>query len=149
MKKKLPIAIRGILSTAFLLLVASLLNTTPGQSAFPKAPGINPNLTLTKTVINDNGGTATQANFQAKIDTTNVDWDFANSVLPNIELTASETAGVSGYAPSVWGTDCAADGTITLAADASGTCSITNDDIAPSLTPVSYTHLTLPTTPYV
>jgi hypothetical protein len=134
MKKKLPIAIRGILSTAILLLVAALLNTTPVQSAFPNAPLINPTLTLTKTVINDNGGTATQANFQAKIDGGDVPWDSPNSVLPDVQHTASETALVSGYSPSLWEGNCATDGTITLPADGSGTCSITNDDVAPSLT---------------
>ena len=136
MKKKLPIAIRGILSTAFLLLVASLLNTTPVQSAFPQAPNADPTFTLTKTVINDNGGSATQANFQAKIDdgfvVTDVVWDTANQYSPGT-YTASELALVPGYSASVWGTDCAEDGSITLEADQEATCSITNDDLPPSL----------------
>ena len=134
MKMKLPIAARGILSTAILLLGAALLTTTPVQSAVPNAPNADPLLTLTKTVINDNGGTATEANFQAKIDDVDVAWDVATSVTADIQHTASEIADVSGYEASTWGEPCETDGTITLTADTSGTCSITNDDIPPSLT---------------
>src|SRR5439155_12351572 len=47
-------------------------------------------------------------------------------------LTASETS-MSGYAASVWGGDCAANGTITLLPGDNTTCTITNDDIAPKL----------------
>ena len=132
MKKKLPIITRGIFITAFLLLIAGLLATTPAQSAFPNAPDIDPTLTLTKIMVNDNGGTATQANFQAKINGGDVAWDFLNSLAPGA-YTVSEVALVSGYTPSTWGGDCAPDGTITLAAD-DATCTITNDDDVPSLT---------------
>ena len=70
-------------------------------------------LTLEKTVINDDGGTATEANFQAKIDGGNVPWDAAQSVGAG-SFTASETV-VANYTAGVWGGDCAADGTVTLA----------------------------------
>ena len=39
-----------------------------------------------------------------------------------------------GYAASDWGGDCAAGGTVTLALGENKTCTITNDDIAPTLT---------------
>lgn len=134
MKKKLPIITRGIIVTALLLLVASLLNTTPVQSAYPNAINADPTLTLTKIMITDNGGTATQADFQAQIDEGDVAWDTAIPVTPDVQHTASEVAQVTGYTASVWGLPCAEDGTITLAADTTATCSITNDDIPPSLT---------------
>jgi len=134
MNNKLPITTRGIFITAFMLLIAGLLATTPAQSAYPNAPDIATNLTLTKIMITDNGGTATQTNFQAKIDGGDVAWDTANPVAPDIQHTASEVAQVLGYTPSLWGGDCATDGTITLDLDTSGTCTITNDDIPPSLT---------------
>ncbi len=47
--------------------------------------------------------------------------------------TASETNN-SGYTASVWGGDCAANGSITLANGDNKTCTITNDDTAPLLT---------------
>ncbi len=89
-------------------------------------------LTLVKTVVNDNGGTAVAADFQASIDGTNVDWDTAVD-LPAGAHAAAET-GLPGYAAGSWGGDCAADGSITLAPGQAATCTITNDDVAPSLT---------------
>jgi hypothetical protein len=89
-------------------------------------------LTLIKSVVNDNGATAVPADFQASIDGTNVDWETAIS-LPAGSHSASE-AGLPGYTAGSWGGDCAADGSITLAPGQDATCSITNDDAAPSLT---------------
>jgi hypothetical protein len=51
----------------------------------------------------------------------------------NVQLTASETPQ-AGYTPSVWGGDCAADGTITLLPGDDKTCTITNDDQRATLT---------------
>jgi len=87
---------------------------------------IAPTLTLVKTVVNNNGGQATAANFQAKIDDNNVPWGVAQTISAGAH-TASETT-LSGYTPSAWGTDCAANGTITLALAENKTCTITNDD---------------------
>ena len=83
-------------------------------------------LTLEKTVINLDGGTATQANFQAYIDSVAVPWDTAQTLDPG-SYTASEDV-FTGYTAGVWGGDCAEDGTVTLAAGDSKTCTITNDD---------------------
>ena len=88
-------------------------------------------LTLVKTVVNDNGGTAVAADFQASIDGTNVAWGTAVD-LPAGAHAAAET-GLPGYAAGSWGGDCAADGSITLAPGQAATCTITNDDVAPSL----------------
>ena len=46
--------------------------------------------------------------------------------------TVSEV-GLPGYQPGAWGGDCNADGTITLAPGDAATCTITNDDISPTL----------------
>jgi hypothetical protein len=83
-------------------------------------------LTLNKIVVNDDGGTAVADDFQAKIDGDNVPWGVAQSVGAG-SFTASEV-GVTGYTASVWGGDCAEDGTVTLALGESKTCTITNDD---------------------
>jgi hypothetical protein len=96
---------------------------------------IAPKLILEKTVVNNNGGTATEADFQAKIDGDNVAWDAENAVSVG-QHTASEVAGPggAGYVAGTWGGDCAANGTVTLAPGETKTCAITNDDIAPTLT---------------
>ncbi len=91
-------------------------------------------LTLVKTVVNDSGGTATTADFQAKIDGDNVDWDQV-VMLAVGDYTASEVAlaGGVGYTAGSWGGDCAANGTVTIGNDQDKTCTIVNDDDAPSL----------------
>jgi invasion protein IalB len=89
-------------------------------------------LTLVKTVLKDDGGTAEADDFQAHIDGTPVDWNTPIDVEPG-SRTVSETV-VSGYAAGDWGGDCAADGSVTLEEGDNKTCTITNDDIAPTLT---------------
>jgi hypothetical protein len=89
-------------------------------------------LTLEKTVNNDHGGTATASDFQAYIDDDEVDWDDPQTLLPG-SYTASEDV-VTGYTAGAWGGDCAADGSITLSPGQDATCTITNSDIAPTLT---------------
>jgi len=93
---------------------------------------IAPTLTLVKTVVNDDGGTLTQADFPSFVDGVAQAWDaqVANTAGNH---TASETTQ-AGYAASGWSGDCAADGSITMALDTDYTCYITNDDIAPTLT---------------
>jgi hypothetical protein len=93
-------------------------------------------LTLQKTVVNDNGGTLTANDFPRFIDGSSVAWN--TSVLLTVgQHTASETTQ-AGYAASDWGGDCAANGTITLAAGENKTCTITNDDVAPRLTVIKH-----------
>lgn len=89
-------------------------------------------LTLEKTVNNDNGGSAEADDFQAKIDGNNVAWGVAQVVSASSH-TASEVS-LPGYTASDWGGDCAPNGTVTLSPGENKTCTITNDDIAPSLT---------------
>ena len=89
-------------------------------------------LTLVKTVVNDNGGTATTTDFALFIDGFPAASGVASTTSPGSH-TASETPQ-GGYTPSAWGGDCAADGTITLALGENKTCTITNDDNEPSLT---------------
>jgi hypothetical protein len=85
-----------------------------------------PTLTLVKTVTNNNGGTATAANFQGKIDGNNVAWGTPTVVSLGAH-TASEVT-LPGYTASDWGGACAANGAVTLAAGENKTCTITNDD---------------------
>lgn len=92
---------------------------------------IAPTLRLVKMVVNNNGGTATVSSFQAKINGNNVAWN-TNIPLTAGTYTASET-GLTGYTASNWSGDCQPDGKITLALDQTAECTITNDDIAPTL----------------
>ncbi len=87
---------------------------------------VPPTLTLVKVVTNNNGGTATQSSFQAKINGSDVPWGTPQTVTVGSH-TVSETS-MAGYVASSWGGDCAANGTITLAAGENKTCTITNDD---------------------
>jgi len=94
---------------------------------------VAPKLTVVKTVKNDNGGTKLVSDFKLYIDGTAATSGTAYNVLANKEITVSEDP-LTGYAPSDWGGDCSKDGKITLLPGDSKTCTITNDDIAPSLT---------------
>ncbi len=93
---------------------------------------IAPTLTLVKTVVNDNGGDSAVSDFILKIDDTTVTSGTAATVSAGAH-TASEVS-VSGYTASSWGGDCNPDGTIVLALGDAKTCTITNDDIAPTVT---------------
>lgn len=100
----------------------------PARCLPPPPPPVAPTLKLVKSVVNDNGGAATTTDFQAKIDGGSVPWNVAQTLAVGSH-TASEVT-LAGYSASSWGGDCAANGTITLAAGENKTCTITNDDIA-------------------
>lgn len=91
-----------------------------------------PTLTLEKIVTNDNGGTATEADFQAYIDAGAVAWNDAQTLSPST-YTASEDV-VAGYTAGDWGGDCAANGSVTLAYGDNKLCTITNNDAQASIT---------------
>ena len=97
---------------------------------------IGPTLTLVKTAINNNGGTKVVADFPLFVDGSPVTSGVAKTVTANVVHTASETQQ-AGYTASVWGGDCAANGTITLLPGDNKTCTITNDDIGSTLTLVN------------
>ena len=92
---------------------------------------IAPRLTVTKIVINNDGGTRTAENFSLFVDGNPVTTGEV-STLPAGTYTVSET-GDSGYLATI-GEDCAEDGSITLNPGDVKSCTITNDDIAPRLT---------------
>ncbi|NPV57244.1 MAG: VWA domain-containing protein, partial [Anaerolineae bacterium] len=89
-------------------------------------------LTLVKTVVNNNGGGLDANDFPAFIDGNPVSWNTPVSLPGGATYTASETVQ-AGYTAGVWGGDCAADGTVSLAVGDSKTCTITNDDQAGTL----------------
>ena len=94
-------------------------------------PAGPPKLTVTKVVVNNDGGTKTVSNFSLFVD--------GGSVISGVENTFSAGAHtvsetpLTGYEGTISG-DCAGDGTITLALGDVKSCTITNADIAPKLT---------------
>ncbi|MGH2488269.1 MAG: prealbumin-like fold domain-containing protein, partial [Candidatus Limnocylindria bacterium] len=97
---------------------------------FTNSP-ILPKLTVTKIVINDNGGNAQVGDFPLFVDATSVTSGVQNTFAAGSH-TVSET-GQPGYSATIGG-DCAGDGTITLALGDVKSCTITNDDEAPTIT---------------
>jgi len=107
---------------------------------------IAPLLTLTKTVVNDNGGLLTTADFDIAIDTVEVASGAVNTVLANVDIEISEL-DLPGYAEGTWAcTDAngmtaslpsagtATSTTLNLLPGSDVTCAISNDDLAPTLT---------------
>ena len=104
-------------------------------------------VTLTKVVVNDNGGTATSSDFtihlHQMVGETMVDvggspqpgsasgTTYSNLALGDYHV--ADTGGPSGYSVSFSG-DCNSDGTIAFAAGDSKSCTITNDDTPPAIT---------------
>jgi hypothetical protein len=99
-------------------------------STATSTPG-NGTLTVVKTVINNNGGTSTPASFPLFVDGNPVSSGASTTVSAGVH-TVSET-GMFGY-EATFGGDCAANGTVNVPAGGSATCTITNDDIAPTIT---------------
>ncbi len=92
---------------------------------------IAPKLTVTKVVVNDDGGTKVVGNFTVQLDASTVTSGTQNTTTIGAH-TVSEIAD-AGYTGTISG-DCAANGSITLALGDVKTCTITNDDIPPTLT---------------
>jgi hypothetical protein len=89
-----------------------------------------PKLTVTKIVINDNGGTKQVSDFPLFVDGNSVNSGVKNTFTAGPH-TVSETTDPA-YTATIGG-DCAADGSITLAAGDDKACTITNDDKAAKL----------------
>ncbi len=98
-------------------------------------------LTLVKTVTNNNGGTATTANFNlSAAGPTNISGVSGAAAVTNVSVqpgsyTLSEI-GLAGYTAGAWSCPSAAlsGSTLTLSSGQNITCTINNDDVAPRLT---------------
>jgi len=88
-------------------------------------------ITVTKTVTNDDGGDLTIGSFILKIDGVTV----TSGVPKNVAVGAHNVSevGLFGYLATVSG-DCNTSGDVTVASGESKNCTITNDDIPPSIT---------------
>src|SRR5207244_230919 len=92
-----------------------------------------PKLTLVKTVINNSGGTKQVSDFPLFVNGSPVTSGGATTLSAN-EIERATGRSDPCYAASAWGGDCTRNGTITLALGDNKTCTITNDDKAPTLT---------------
>ncbi len=92
----------------------------------------DPMLTVTKIVINDNGGTATEADFPLFLNGNPTGSGVTVTVSPGVVYTVGEIDPGPEYVGTIGG-DCAPDGTITLAPGDNRTCTVTNDDVPPEL----------------
>jgi peptidoglycan/xylan/chitin deacetylase (PgdA/CDA1 family) len=106
---------------------AASLNVWNGSGA-PE----NGSLTIHLQIINDNGGSATVANFPVFYNSTNAVVDAATPVPPGI-YTVSEILP-AGYTMSFSG-DCSASGIVTINPAQSSACTIINDDFRAELDP--------------
>ena len=88
-------------------------------------------LTVTKVVVNDNGGTKVVANFPLFVNGNSVTSGASNTLAP-ATYTVTETSD-SNYTASFTG-DCNSSGSVTLAAGQNKTCTITNNDNVPAPT---------------
>jgi hypothetical protein len=105
-----------------------------------------PKLTVTTIVVNNNGGTKTVSDFPLFVDGSAVTSGTQTTVSAGAH-TVSAT-GVTGYVATIGG-DCAANGTITLAAGAVKACTITNSDagLSTSVPPSAPSSVTVTATP--
>jgi len=94
---------------------------------------VQPTLKVVKTVTNDNGGQKQISDFVLKIDATQVASGTATAVNAGPHTVSEVNPPAWGYQASAWGGDCAADGSITLQPGDNKVCTITNDDIQPTL----------------
>ena len=110
---------------------------TVGIDTAPRASGsgfsLDATLSVVKTVINDNGGIKTVANFPLFVSGTPVVSGAVNSFPAPISYVVTETSD-SNYTQSFSG-DCDANGRVTLNFSDHKVCVITNNDIGASSTP--------------
>ncbi len=95
-----------------------------------------PSITLNKVVTNDNGGNASVNDFGLTIGGTSVTSGQTLNVNANTPIALNE-AGLSGYTfVSLTGAGCPSQlgGTVTLTEGQNVTCTITNNDVAPTIT---------------
>jgi len=130
------------------LATSTTVNLLPGSDVTCAISNddIAPTLTLTKTLVNDDGGDLTIADFDISVDSVEVVNGAINTVAANSAILISEL-DIPGYTEGIWScTDStglttvlpsagvATGETITLASGAVVECVITNDDVAPTLT---------------
>src|SRR3989338_3364056 len=101
----------------------------------PSCSSFNPKLVVVKTVINDHGGTASVSSFLLYI---KMGVLATTTVLSGATTTVASGTWIVGETPdpaytAMFGGDCSSSGQITLTTGDTKTCTIVNDDIAPSV----------------
>jgi hypothetical protein len=109
-------------------------STTQNDTSTVNTPA-RPTLTVTKIVENDDGGQAQVADFSLFVGDTSVASGAQNGFDPGTYQVREE--GPSGY-QATFGGDCDSEGNVTLEIGDEKSCTITNDDIAPTLTVIKH-----------
>jgi uncharacterized repeat protein (TIGR01451 family) len=94
---------------------------------------IQPKLTVTKIVVNDNGGDAVISDFDLFVDATQVVSGVTNGYNVGNYVISEATVTQPGYTGTITG-DCDAQGNVSLALADDKTCTITNDDQPSTIT---------------
>jgi len=105
----------------------ALTNITNDQYIIVWNKDCTPTLTVTKIVINDNGGTATTSDFTLFIDNATTTSGVATTTSEGAHVVSE--AEMAGYESTIGG-DCDALGNVVIAPGDNKTCTITNNDIA-------------------
>src|SRR3989338_1797319 len=108
----------------------------PLPCVFPQITATS-TLAVTKIVINDNGGTKLVADFPLFINSTQVSSDVAYDVAPG-DFIVSETNDATKYTATIGG-DCDSSGHVAVSLGENKTCTITNNDNPPVITPSTLT----------
>ena len=87
---------------------------------------IQPKLTLTKIVVNDNGGNAVVSDFPLSVGSTTVTSGVQSGF--NVGTYTASELNLPGYTAGTWTGDCATNGSFTLSSGDVKACTITNDD---------------------
>ncbi len=103
----------------------------PGFLCIPDQTPDTGMITVTKSVITNDGGNESTGDFQLKVDSQNVTSGVAVQVSAGTHVVSED--GVSGY-EATFGGDCDADGNVNVPANGSATCTLINDDIRPNIT---------------
>ncbi|HBV01452.1 MAG TPA: hypothetical protein DEF00_03620 [Candidatus Taylorbacteria bacterium] len=134
-----PFALLGYTTggTEAAAVVATLSSTSPAFTGLTSNKYVivwnkdcTPKLTVTKIIVNDNGGTATTSNFALFIDNATTTSGVAATTTVGMHIVSENN--LPGYTATIGG-NCDANGNVTLALGESKNCTITNNDIPPPL----------------
>lgn len=139
---------RGVLYT---VLGVFIVFVSVAYAADEPDPQLDPvgTLTVIKTVINDNGGTADEDDFNLTV--ANSKGSFVEEVESGeaIGLSAGEyivsEMNLPGYVAGLWGGDCDGNGNVTIGGNENKTCTITNNDVGTGVVTASLTASPNPT----
>jgi len=104
------------------------------------APAACSSLTVTKVVVNDDGGVAAVDDFTLRVDGDEVESGAAVATAPGLRTVTEDGDATLAYVATFSG-DCSAAGRVTVPANGEADCTVTNDDLPALLSPGVFWHL--------